>query len=124
MSENHLINLAIIGSRNYNNYIQAEEQIIKILKENNLNISKIISGGAIGTDKLAEKFAEVYNLPIEIIKPDWSKGKSGGVIRNTEIINKSDYIIAFWDGLSRGTLDSINKSKKNNKKLFVIYINT
>ena len=117
-------NLAIIGSRNFNNYTFAQKEILNIIKDNKIIINKIISGGAVGADKIGEKFSEKFNIPIEIIKPDWSKGKQGGVIRNTDIINKSNYVIAFWDGQSKGTLDLINKAKKLNKKLFIVKIDS
>ena len=115
-------NLAIVGSRSFNNYTYAKKEILNIIQNNKIPITKIISGGASGADKIAEIFASKFNIPIEVITPDWSKGKRSGVIRNTDIINKSDYVIAFWDGISKGTLDSINKAKKLNKKLFIIKI--
>lgn len=116
--------LAIIGSRSFTDYSFAEKTILDIIRKNNIVVCKIISGGASGSDKIAEMFAEKYNIPIEIIKPDWTNGKRSGVIRNTEIINKSNYIIAFWDGKSKGTLDSINKTKKLNKKISIIDVST
>jgi len=114
------VNLAIIGSRTFDNYSYAKKQILSIIKDKNLSITKIISGGADGSDKIAEKFANMFNIPIEVIKADWNKGKQAGVIRNTDIIKKSDYVIAFWDKQSKGTLDSINKAKKLNKGLSII----
>lgn len=121
----HLIKenkLAIIGSRTFNNYTYAKKAILDIIKKYKIAIDKIISGGAPGADKIAEIFADKYNIPIEIIKPDWSNGKIGGVLRNTDIIKKSDYVIAFWDGKSKGTEDSIKKAKKLNKKVFIIKV--
>jgi uncharacterized UPF0146 family protein len=115
-------NLAIIGSRSFNNYTYAKKEIFKIIQNNKIPITKIISGGASGADKIAEIFASKFNIPIEVLSADWSKGKQGGVIRNSDIINKSDYVIAFWDETSKGTLDSINKAKKLNKKLFIVKI--
>jgi len=115
-------NLAIIGSRSFNNYTYAKKEILNIIQNNKIPITKIISGGASGADKIAEIFANKFNIPIEVLVADWSKGKQSGVIRNTDIIRKSDYVIAFWDGISKGTLDSINKAKKLNKKLFIVKI--
>jgi hypothetical protein len=115
-------NLAIIGSRTFNNYSYAKKELLNIIQNNKISITKIISGGASGADKIAETFASKFNIPIEVILADWSKGKQSGVVRNTDIINKSDYVVAFWDGKSKGTLDSINKAKKLNKKLFVVNI--
>lgn len=115
-------NLSIIGSRSFDNFTYAKRKIIDIITKNKISITKIISGGANGADKIAEMFAQKYNIPIEVIKADWETGKQAGVIRNTEIIKKSDCVIAFWDGESKGTLDSINKAKRAGKKLFVIDI--
>jgi len=47
------LKLAIVGSRGFNNYILFE----KTMAEFNLNISLIISGGAVGADTFAEIWA-------------------------------------------------------------------
>ena len=122
--ENYVIgkSLAIIGSREFFNYSYAKKHILDIIMNNGIEVSKIISGGANGTDRIAEKFANDYNIPIEIINADWKLGKSAGVIRNTVIVKKSDYIIAFWDEKSKGTLDVINKAKRLHKKIFIIKV--
>jgi len=117
-------NLAIIGSRTFDNYSYAKIEILDIIQKNNIQVTKIISGGATGADKIAEIFASEFNIPIEIIKPTWNLGKHAGLIRNTDIIKQSDYVIAFWNVESKGTLDSINKAKKLNKKLFIVKISS
>ncbi len=39
---------------------------------------------------------------------DWNKyGKSAGFRRNIDIVDNSDCVIAFWDGNSKGTLNSV-----------------
>ena len=45
-----------------------------------------------------------------------------GMKRNTYIIENSDLVIAFWDGKSTGTKDSINKAKLLNKEIIIIKI--
>ena len=37
--------------------------------------------------------------------------------RNTKIIEDCDMVIAFWNGVSTGTKDSIEKAKSMNKKV-------
>lgn len=115
-------NLAIIGSRSFNNFSYAKRKILEIITTNKIPITKIISGGASGADKIAEIFAEKFNIPITVLKADWSKGIQAGVVRNTDIIKTADYVIAFWDGKSPGTADSIKKAKKAGKKTFIIDI--
>ena len=105
---------AVVGSRNFTNYDQLSEELSKY------NIHEIVSGGAIGADSLAERYALEWEIPIRIFKPDWSTGRGAGLARNTDIINAADIIIAFWDGISTGTKDSINKAKKAGKQLIII----
>ncbi len=113
------INLAIIGSRSFSDYELAKEFINQTVKENDLNIIKIISGGARGADSIGEYYAQEYNIPVQIFKPDWSIGKHAGMLRNTDIIKSSDCVIAFWDGQSNGTRDSINKANRFGKRVIV-----
>ena len=80
----------------------------------------IISGGARGADTLAERYAKEANYKLEVFKADWTKhGKQAGFIRNGYIITAADAVVAFWDGTSRGTLDTINKAKALNLPLFI-----
>jgi len=110
--------VAIIGSRGFDDY----NLVIKTLA--GLNISLIISGGANGADLLGEKYADEYSIPKQIFLPDWeNNGKSAGFIRNTDIVENAELVIAFWDGVSSGTKDSIDKAKKFNKKLLIIDFN-
>lgn len=109
--------LAVIGSRGFNDYELVKRSL------NNINITLIISGGAKGADSLAERYASEFSIPTVIYKADWALyGRGAGVIRNTEIIQNAEVVIAFWDGVSKGTLDSIKKCEKFDKKLIqVIY---
>lgn len=115
--------IAIIGSRSFNEYNKVKEVLniaIKKLKDKDI---MIVSGGAKGADTLGEQYADDNNYKKNIIKPNWIKyGKIAGMIRNTEIIENSDLVIAFWDGKSPGTKDSISKAKNFNKKLIVVNI--
>lgn len=107
--------VGIIGSRTFNDY----DLMVESLK--GLKITTIVSGGACGADKLAEQYAKEKNIPTKIFLPDWDKhGKSAGFLRNTDIVNESEIIIAFWDGSSKGTADSIKKAKELNKTTIII----
>ena len=120
MDESSII-LAIIGSREFNDYELLKCEILKFVDIT--NISKIISGGANGADKLGERFALEYDIEKLIFKPDWNKyGKSAGIIRNGDIINNSTHVIAFWKNNSPGTKNSIDRAKTNKKILKVVYV--
>ena len=111
--------LAVVGSRGFNDYelLKLKLDTIHAVKP----ISLIVSGGAKGADTLAERWAKENDIPIKIFYPDWDKyKKSAGYIRNVDIIEFSDAVIAFWDGVSKGTLHSINLSKEKDKRLAII----
>lgn len=76
----------------------------------------VVSGGARGVDSWAEEFAAERGIEVVSIKPEWKKyGKSAGFKRNKEIVANSDDVVAFWDGQSRGTLDTVRKAHKAQK---------
>ena len=81
-----------------------------------------VSGGATGADEICASICkELTGIEPIIYKPNWNKyGKSAGYIRNSKIIDESDSLVAFWDGKSRGTADSIQKAE--NKGIPVIVI--
>ena len=111
--------LAIVGGRNFNNYDLFLEIVQGYLRD---SIDEIISGGAKGADSLAERFADYWGFPQPIFKPEWNKyGKSAGFIRNQLIVDNCDMVLAFWDGESRGTADTIEKAKKAKRPTFIVY---
>ena len=117
------MNISIIGSRKFKDYNFLEETINNYLIENNINhdhIDYIVSGGAVGADSLGKLFADNHSIKTIIHYPDWDRyGNSAGFVRNELIINDGDTIFAFWDGKSKGTLNSIQISEKLKKELIL-----
>lgn len=106
--------VAVIGSRTFKD----KERLFNILSNN--NITHIISGGAIGADAIAEQWATLNDIPVTIYKPDWEKfGKSAGFIRNYDIIKDAEMVIAFWDGVSKGTEHSLVYANKIGKQIII-----
>lgn len=107
--------LAIVGSRGIKH-----ADIGQILRQHNLTPSTVISGGAIGVDTLAEKWAEAHNVPVEIFKPDYKKHLRGAPIRRNELMAREcDVLLAIWDGKSRGTTHIMNYTRKLGKPVIV-----
>lgn len=103
---------AIIGSRGL-----SVHDMGKYLPE---GITGIISGGAKGIDSCAREYALSHGIPITEFLPDYKRyGKSAPLKRNILIIQKSDILIAFWDGRSLGTKFVIDNCKKLGKPLTV-----
>ncbi len=115
--------LAIIGSRSFENYALMKEQLLALIQKDGLSLTHIVSGGAKGADTLGAQFAKEHQLELVVFKPDWKRfGKRAGFIRNTEIIEHADMVVAFWDGISNGTKDALDKSNTLGKKSFIVYI--
>ena len=111
--------IAIIGSRTITDKGFIYEKLDTIFS--NRKPDMIVSGGAKGPDTLGVLWARDNGVDVKEFFPDWEKyGRGAGFKRNTQIVEAADLVIAFWDGLSKGTLDSINKAKKLNKRVEII----
>lgn len=107
---NDIFYLGIVGSRTFSDYNLFKQKISEIVQKllNKCNKVVFVSGGAKGADTFARKYAKENNIEIIEFIPDWEKfGKSAGFKRNETIIDKSDLLVAFWDGQSKGTLHDL-----------------
>jgi hypothetical protein len=109
--------LAIVGSRGFNNYKLMKEILDPYLDK----IYLIVSGGARGADSLAQLYAKQRGLPIMIFYPDYEKyGKKAPLIRNGQIVEFADKMIAFPIKGSRGTWHAIKAMQSLEKPYRVI----
>ena len=108
--------LAVTGSRNYHDY----ETLEIILESLAPKATAIITGGAKGADQLAVQYAKAKGLELITIRPDYKKhySKVAPLIRNTEIVERADQVIAFYyEKQSGGTLDTARKARATGKLL-------
>lgn len=111
----------IAGTRDFNNYTKLKEELDAYRKS--ANITEIVSGGCRGTDLLGEKYAKENNIPIKRFPANWEVyGKKAGPIRNEEMAEYADCLIAFWDSKSRGTKNMIETMRKKRKSCSVVEI--
>lgn len=111
--------LMVCGSRSITDYEWIISKINEVVKDDKLynKISCIVSGGAKGVDRIGEEYAKNNNITISRYLPLWDlHGKSAGFKRNIEMIKNSDYVLIFWDGVSKGTKHDIDFCKRINKK--------
>lgn len=110
--------VAVVGSRDFPQLDQVWQFILKLAARDPETI--IISGGARGVDTVAAVAARFAGLAVEEVLPDWDRhGSLAGLARNSQIVERADAVAAFWDGVSRGTKDTLDKTRAANKKLLV-----
>jgi len=67
-------------------------------------VSEIVQGGARGVDTHAFNLGWARGIPVRSFPADWSQhGKAAGPIRNRQMLEYAEALIAVWDGNSRGT---------------------
>lgn len=114
--------MLVCGGRDYCDYKKMTSIMLEyFIFEPEENI--LIAGGANGADSLAVAIANKHSIKKIIHKPDWDKyGKGAGFIRNQAMIDeKPNIVIAFWDGKSKGTADTINRARKNKITTLIVY---
>lgn len=109
------LKVAIVGSRDIENTNEVYQKICSAIP---LNCTEIVSGGAIGVDTLAERYAKEHGLPITVFLPEYEKyGKNATLLRNTQIVKHADKILVFMHNESRGSVDTANKCLAQRKDL-------
>lgn len=103
--------LAIVGCRYYKDYEQFAAHDEKVARDD--TVTEIVSGGASGADTLAERYAKENNIPLTVFPADWkTHGREAGPMRNRQIVQHADRVLAFWDGVSAGTRSTIGIAKE------------
>lgn len=116
--------VVIGGCRSYDNYdVFCKFVDMCLSRIKNTEKITIISGHCSGVDLMAEKYAKQNRYSLEIYPAEWKKyGKSAGPRRNKVMVEKANYVIAFWDNKSRGTRNLIEIANKLNKPIRIKYI--
>lgn len=108
--------LIIAGGRNITDY----SLVLSALSESGFIPTEIVSGMASGVDTLAIQYAIENNLPLVEFHADWKKhNRAAGPIRNREMAEYGDALIAIWDGVSRGTKNMIEEATKRGLSVYV-----
>lgn len=107
--------IIIAGSRTFNDYELVRKTMSTLFGNISPSQMEIISGHCpSGADHLGEMFAERNGIRLTLFPADWNKyGKAAGPIRNkqmAEYVSSDGYLVAFWDGKSRGTKNMIEEA--------------
>ena len=104
--------IGIVGSRNVT---------VSNLADYVTGCDEIVSGGAVGVDRCAAAYARENGIKLTEFLPDYPHyGRAAPIVRNKQIVEYADKILAFWDGSSKGTLSVIRYAEKIGKACEVI----
>ena len=108
--------IAIIGSRNYPDPSAVRRFVSELPAD-----WVVVSGGASGVDSWAEEAAFDRDLQTVVFPADWERhGRAAGPIRNAQIVDFTDEVVAFWDGASRGTLNTVVQAVRKSLPVRVV----
>lgn len=111
------LKIAIVGSRGF----AYPNAVTKFVKNEFQPSWVVVSGGAQGPDSIAADKATDLGVTVIVHLPNWATlGKIAGFARNSLIVADADIVVAFWDGQSRGTNDTITKARKAGKPVWVV----
>ena len=118
------LKVIVAGSRYFNDYKKLEknlDNLVNYLKNKKYNIVQIISGTCKGADLLRERYAKENNIDIVRFPAKWNTyGKKAGYLRNLQMGEYGDILVAFPVGESKGTYNMINIMKKLKKEYIII----
>ena len=122
MEDRPIYKIIIAGGRDFMDYNLLKEKVNKILQEKRVSHKiVIISGCARGADTLGLRYASENAFDVEEYPANWDKyGKKAGYMRNVEMAENADALIAFWDGKSKGTKHMIDIATERNLPTRVI----
>lgn len=111
-----MIRAVVVGSRGFDDYERLKKKMDEVLFRTDGKV-EIVSGHAKGADQLGEKYAAENGIPVAVMRPDWKRyGRAAGFVRNREMLEyaaeETAVVIAFWDGKSKGTKNTIETAKK------------
>lgn len=95
------------------------------LDNSKFEITELISGGAIGVDRIGEDWAKSKKIPVTIYRPHYGveNPRYAPLLRNTDMAQNGDALIAIWKNKTRGTAHMIQCMKDLGKPIEIIEIN-
>lgn len=109
----------IAGGREFNDPDLVSSVMLRLFPDRD-QIEYIISGTARGADAAGEKWAIANAVPVIRMPAQWvTHGRVAGMIRNAAMAKRGTYLVAFWDGKSRGTKNMIETATRAGLKVHV-----
>lgn len=94
--------------------------VLTAMNESGYDITEVVSGCAPGVDTLGEEIALALSIPVKRFPADWERyGRAAGPIRNRQMAEYAEALVAVLYPGSRGTLNMIKQAKERGLTVFV-----
>ena len=115
------LKVIVAGTRSFKDYALLKEKLDLYLSHYPSESLEIVSGKAKGADSLGEQYATENEISIAEFPADWdSYGKRAGYLRNEQMAEYADCLVAFWNGKSVGTRHMIDLARKHGLKVRIV----
>ena len=108
--------VAIVGSRHFADPVRVADYV-KSLPSG----SSIVTGSASGVDAAATKAAREKGMPVQVMAASFEEmaDTSKSTARNQRLVDACDVLVAFWDGFSKGTRETVERALDSGKEVHV-----
>ena len=99
----------------------SEDEMAQAVADSGYQITEVVSGNARGIDRCGETWGYENDIPVKLFPANWDRyGKAAGVMRNQEMADYANALLAIWNGKSAGTRDMIARMRRLGKPVFIV----
>ena len=111
--------VAIVGSRHFSEPDRVSEYVTALPRT-----ASIITGSASGVDAAATKAARAKGIAVQVMPASFDEvaDASRSAARNQRLVDACDVLVAFWDGVSKGTRATIDRALDSGKEVHVFVL--
>ena len=108
--------MAIVGSRHFSEPDRVGDYVNALPHG-----ASIITGSSSGVDAAATKAARAKGIPVQVIPASFDElaDAAKSAARNQRLIDACDVLVAFWDGTSKGTRNTVERALDSGKEIHV-----
>lgn len=108
--------VAIVGSRRFSEPDRVNDYVNALPPR-----ASIITGSASGVDAVATRAARAKGIAVQVMPAAFDElaDASKSAARNQRLIDACDVLVAFWDGTSKGTRNTVERALDSGKEVHV-----
>jgi predicted Rossmann fold nucleotide-binding protein DprA/Smf involved in DNA uptake len=113
------VKVAIVGSRHFSEPDRVSEYVNGLPRT-----ASIITGSASGVDAAATKAARAKGIAVQVMPASFDEvaDASRSAARNQRLVDACDVLVAFWDGVSKGTRATVDRALDSGKEVHVFVL--